>query len=426
MDKFSKVRAGTFFDPGSGKLYIFRPDYISVRVAWPRPMAWQKSDRNPSWSLFRPKINIPAGDLQEKINRLSTHQDENGQIVFNYYFRRNEKFRRKKELAKLQWYNTIPIEVRNIIARYRDRHWHLLALIARCGPAAFDLATTNPALAFALASNWVFHKPPVQRPLRSARALLKKGKKQRDIAGWLGFPETESARKILKKVPHSSITISSLLYLRDGMKDQNVLKTLQHLKRINLGVIRIITDLELRPYASFNLLDEVSQSKGENSYPGTAYLLKDVMDMIEIVYQNRRRMPVIKSITQLGIMHDSLVDEIAMNVPIDNEHYQEFPPPPIEGNEFIRPITTMEELLEESKVQHNCVASYGRRIAVEQNTYIYKVLEPERCTLSIIRKGDIWVLSELRKAHNKMPAEGTVRVVERWLAENYSKFKEAS
>jgi len=41
--------------------------------------------------------------------------------------------------------------------------------LPRC-EGTFDLISSNPALAYCLASNWVFHQPKVARPLRSAEA----------------------------------------------------------------------------------------------------------------------------------------------------------------------------------------------------------------------------------------------------------------
>ena len=52
--------------------------------------------------------------------------------------------------------------------------WQQVEALIRCGESALDLVRSNPALAYLVASNWVFHQPAVRQPLRSARALLRK------------------------------------------------------------------------------------------------------------------------------------------------------------------------------------------------------------------------------------------------------------
>jgi hypothetical protein len=64
------------------------------------------------------------------------------------------------EVAKSGFTALVPAEVRMELERYAERRWHLLSVMARC-PGALDLSRANPALLFALANNWVFHKPAV-------------------------------------------------------------------------------------------------------------------------------------------------------------------------------------------------------------------------------------------------------------------------
>jgi hypothetical protein len=80
------------------------------------------------------------------------------------------------------------------------------------------------------------------------------------------------------------------------------------------------------------------------------------------------------------------------------------------------PICSGRELAEEGRLQSNCVASYWERIAIRQRAYIYRVLAPERCTLSLTRVGERWVQSELLRACNRPASEATRRAVAAWLA----------
>jgi hypothetical protein len=98
-----------------------------------------------------------------------------------------------------------------------------------------------------------------------------------------------------------------------------------------------------------------------------------------------------------------------------------FPPPPFPGTDTIRPLTTPAELIEEGDLQHNCV---GNRVTYEPYVrrglcYIYRVLAPERATLSMISRGTVsWSIGELKTARNHTVSRETWRVVREWLDAN--------
>jgi hypothetical protein len=95
-----------------------------------------------------------------------------------------------------------------------------------------------------------------------------------------------------------------------------------------------------------------------------------------------------------------------------------FPRPPLRGTDDIVPIYTMEELVAEGRAQDNCVATYAERVQ-SRHTFIYRVLKPERATLSIVRGPDgDWQISELERGGNNGISDLTRRVVESWLDEH--------
>ncbi len=408
---FTNPKPGTYFEAESGKIRIFSHSNIIVMKAWP-PIAWQKTAEHPAWAHVRPEIKLPCGDIESEILRLELSAEENGQLLLPF---KSPLWVRKKHgqrLAWLKWYAGIPPEVRQMVHRFPKRQWHMLSFIARCGGPAADLVQSNPALAFALANNWIFHKPAVQRPLRSARALLGLGKKQREILRWLGFPGSNAGRKILGKVLSCAISIPNLLYLRQAMEDPDVFKMMSHLSWLNAGVIRIITDPRLLPLVTFSFLEELANYHGEDRWANAAYMLLDSMEMFHIVPATAFPRP-IRELDQLQVFHDVLVEETnrldrkALDIP--------FPPPPLQGTDTIMPITNAEELAEEGRVQKNCVASYLKRVVISQRTYIYRVLQPERCTLALEQNATgSWHLSELKAACNNQPHTSTWEAVKNW------------
>lgn len=56
-----------------------------------------------------------------------------------------------------------------------------------------------------------------------------------------------------------------------------------------------------------------------------------------------------------------------------------------------------------------------------ERAYVYRVLEPERATLSICRKGAVWLIDQLKGFANKQVLNETVRQVQRWLVSEQEK-----
>jgi len=99
-----------------------------------------------------------------------------------------------------------------------------------------------------------------------------------------------------------------------------------------------------------------------------------------------------------------------------------FPPPPISGNEFIKPIRSPGGLRYEGskRAMNSCVGGMGYVHKVFQgDSYIYRVYKPERCTLEIARKADgSWFIAQLKGRGNARPKESTRRYVRSWLFES--------
>ncbi len=151
----------------------------------------------------------------------------------------------------------------------------------------------------------------------------------------------------------------------------------------------------------------------EDHHAKAAHELQDSLNMYRVVSPNGKKLQPIRRLAHLREFHDSLIDKLnnsrrsKVDIPL--------PPPPVEGTETIVPITSIQDLFNEGREQHNCVASYIEHIAIQQRTYIYKVLRPERCTLALTQKDNIWVPTEIKKDCNRPVAEVTWSAVGRWL-----------
>jgi hypothetical protein len=92
-----------------------------------------------------------------------------------------------------------------------------------------------------------------------------------------------------------------------------------------------------------------------------------------------------------------------------------FPPPPLPGNNNIVPITTIEDLLDESAEMHNCSGSYAERI-MSRECFIYRVIWPQRATLEVSDTGDMHHIRQLKLARNEEPSADTWAKVRFWFA----------
>jgi len=278
---FKEGRWGYAFK--NGKLYSFEPRHVLVMTPWPDPRAWYKR-RSHGW---RPNRKL-ADELFSK-NLFSAEDidllpdvpdvDPSGQRLMTAILKEAENWSLKVQRRNTQvmgsYFDAIPGDVRSELLKYSERKWHLLNMFARC-PGAMDLSHSNPALLYALASNWIFHKPAVQRPIRAARSLM--NKKQKHILSWIGFPGTETARRIMAKVVPRSLSINALLYLRDGLIDPQIVKTLFHLERINAGALRLVTDARFRPHVTPQLLSQICRDQAQDVlYPPITSILADAL-----------------------------------------------------------------------------------------------------------------------------------------------------
>jgi Arc/MetJ-type ribon-helix-helix transcriptional regulator len=94
---------------------------------------------------------------------------------------------------------------------------------------------------------------------------------------------------------------------------------------------------------------------------------------------------------------------------------EELPAPPVPGTSDIIPLVRASELREEGRAQHHCVGDYARSVGRGER-YVYRVLSPERATLSIVRGADgCWQIEQLYRACNQSVSEATRAAIQAWL-----------
>ena len=312
---------------------------------------------------------------------------------------------------------TIPKYVRDLVTRFNDRHWQLLSMIARCGKPAVELLRSNPALGYMLANNWVFHKPAVKKPIRAIRGKLKR--KQKQILKWLGFPGTNTMRRILEKIPHYLINIQNLLYLRDAFRDTpECIKMLSYVPRINTQIFKIVSYRNLFEAVTPKLFREVSCMRPARKRYGVYYHLRDTVRIRDRIARYGEGVIDLKlqSAKHIYRIHDELVQQHNLLV-----RTREMPDVALAENDLrnldghIEAIRTSKELMKEGDEMHHCVGSYVESAIVNRRFAYFRVLAPERCTLEVSKNTRNWEINQIHTSGNGIPTEQTIDLVKRWL-----------
>lgn len=400
MTKENSFKSGAAYR--NGKLYEFTRDCVIVMKGWPVMRAWQWTGiyARP-WRHVRPRLKRISLREMAVMEDPDLHSPEpNGQMLFPFAY----SYTGIRAFRAFWW--AVPQAYRDLVMPFRDRRWHMLSLLARC-PGADDLVVGNPALAFCLASNWAFHKPAVRQPLRAARSLIYK--KQRRILEWLGFPGTEAMRQLLRRIPRESMTVEFLAILCNAIQLPEVSRRLSFLGRITQDVFHLIASPEITPYVAFSLLEEVSQVRVPDTDRMVAY---KIQDMLHMSAELQRKLPRLRSITQVNQLHEDLVFDFNLK---REDTGEPLPPPPLPGKEGeIEPLETCQALAIEGRLQQHCVGSYAHSVRRGQ-TYVYRMRKPERATLAIMQGPRGWTLREIHGYRNADVQPESYQAAVAWL-----------
>lgn len=397
------------FDRTSGKLYRIHSRFVEVAIAWPRPECWRETLGSQRPHIMRHPVLASqqiVWDLHGSYGDSVTASE--GLLLYSL----------GQVRALRDFERTIPVEVREQLGRFGIRQWHVLELLARGGSAALDLCRSNAALGYALASCWVFRPTAIDDNAGTQLKLLAHGVGQRAMLRTLGFPDDRSSRRMLAKVEPRGLRISHLLRLRRALADREMRKAMQHLPTLNRHAIRVATTRKLLDFATPELLLELSYS--ESSF------LSESQGVIEAVsWMTRadssvrpRKLQSVQECVDLSAQIRGNDGGLHRGSADGDDAAQVFPEPPFPGNLFIQPIETVEGLALEGRSLSHCAANYTESVTAG-HTYLYRVLDPERATLSIQHDGNgDWSLEQALGESNAELAEETMTAIQQWLDEN--------
>lgn len=241
---------------------------------WPKLRAWKRYSREAGFRRFEPEIRIGArielscrwdgadyteDDFNGSISWLdplpSIYNEETQQHEFHYrrgFVEYGDPDNRQQQELCHQFVESIPLAILHRITRFESAQWQLIRLCTHI-PELAKLIDSNPTLAYMLACAERFRsgqKPTVNR-LRKMLALS-----EAQIAGWLGFPETQRAVQILRKILPNACNYQALLMLRELFPRWNA--HWAELKIIDSLTLALLTQRSLAGLVSLDFAIEFS------------------------------------------------------------------------------------------------------------------------------------------------------------------------
>ena len=384
-----------------GKLYAFSEETVMILEAWPALKALRKGIAS-SWQEFDPRFRVVQPYRPRKPKK--TPQLELGLGVVQVKSSISEQRRRAFDGFRF----TMPKPVAAATEKFQSRQWGLLKLMQK-SEAALELAGINPVLCFALAN----YRPFRGRSTTIEGAAIVCRRRQREIADWLGFPGTEAVAKIISKMSPESASVELLVPMRRAIRDERILKIFSHLPNLNAGVVALALGDGLLEATTPAFIAEVAESPAEKYRAVAVDMLVDTLVMLQAI-DPQAGTPKIQSLARLRAMHSEVSTKFLSKRPPGSGEPR-LPHPPLRGTKNIVPILTVEDLVQEGMEQDNCVATYLERVR-KRTTFVYRVLRPERATLSIVRGNDgDWQISELESRSNRNVSPITRIEVESWV-----------
>ncbi len=368
---------------------------------WPLLEATRRRNGEPKWIRFVPVFRL----LRPKHDLLAIEPgpaDVRGQGV-DPLLEKHQAFRLFRQ--------SLPLRLALAAERFPARQWAVLRMVQE-REEAMDVLEQNPALGFCTANLAKFRT--LFGNLGKQAAELSR-RTQRDVLGWLGFPDSQTWANLFRKIRPETITVGRALALRDVEGKEDVAKRLAHVPSINTGLLELALQPGLLAQVSPALLNEIAKSEEEFLQGSAVRLLEDVVRAL----QHMRRPPGLASLKTLASLRQrsqEVAAEFVLHAEVMRGAYR-FPVPPVPGTADIVPLTDAGQLLEEGRQQHNCVGSYAEPVASGE-VFIYRVLRPERATLSIrpAASGE-WEIEQLMRGCNQPVSRATALMVQRWLAQ---------
>lgn len=387
-------------------------------TARPVPRAVMRRGASGPWQPFSPDFRLVYPYRPRKTSTPSRKQSKE-QLCFDFFEQTSKQPEPKnpaehKKRAFEQFRFSLPKPVAHAAEPFRTHQWPYLVFLLE-DEGAIDLARSNSALAFLVAQK-------LNGDIEMIRSLQCSTIRQRELLEVLGLPASSNAVKVFRKIAPPSLTGDNWQSILHVVKQELEApkSRINHLPTINSGVVEILLDPRASQSVTPSFLSEVANDRSENYRSRVVHLITSTLRMQEEI-RTRRLCETFSNLARLREVHDEVSEvyrrRVRQLIEADRHETASFRSPPLPAVAGrIEPITSAAGLVDEGEEQGNCVASYASRVR-EGNTFIYRVLYPERATLSIVRRSPLadWEIGELEARFNTDVRDETEDYVAAWL-----------
>jgi len=271
---------------------------------------------------------------------------------------------------------------------------------------AFELAISNPLLFILLVEF------SVMKMLTKANFGWLVQQPRVEILRQLGLAESASAVRILSRTRGRMRTRQDLHAICRVLQDDHLLSHLRHLQQPTIAAFLMVDYMPETIWP--RLLKMLHPNDGMAKVKALSTLVSRLRDLGARCQQLRS----LNQFEQLQATFDRLRERQNLHLAC---YYQKklgpYPPAPVPGNEYVKPLISWRELLREGDEMRHCVASHAERVSSGE-IFIYRVELDQRLTLSLRKSSDGWVIKELKGFANSIPDEREARMVQKWLGSN--------
>lgn len=303
--------------------------------------------------------------------------------------------------------SVIPGDVLQAVQRFPGQHLRLLRFAA-LGSDAMQMMDSNPALAYLMAV-----RRRRQRRTRSIldcknRELLRL--RRTEILRALGVPDSSPAAvRLLGKVEARHCTPETVGALRRILANAAQALRTRHLRRISPGVAAIIADPALSERVTNAFLERLSLGGPGDRQAVAARYLRRFINVSKGRIEAGRVFNSPEKLWYTMLGHVDLLcsdDLMGLNMP--------FPDPPVPDTPACQALRTPQDMIDEADEQNNCLVTHIPNAAMGRLVF-YRVLAPERATLSLRRRAGKWEIAELEGPGNEPVFPETEDYIRRWL-----------
>jgi len=245
--------------------------------------------------------------------------------------------------------------------------------------------------------------------------------KRADILSAAGLPGSKSLARLVGRLKLSPMMPWELDDVRLALQQSEFLTLLRHHAEVHLNHLRLL--LRVRRPLWPGMLCLVNEHTQAADLTWTCRMIRDTLNLAG---GNEQVMVQVNSREDLQDQHDRFIDRfnrqnhrnsaekrLELAKALEEEHGA-YPKPPIAPVEGIQPLSSWLELLEEGATMRHCVGSYDMAVAWGE-VFIYRMISPERLTISLEHRNDAWVVGEVRASCNANPSPAALERVRRWV-----------